>query len=289
MAPDVVNHLIKTPKALSLSGQEKILTIMFLDIRGFTTLSEKMNPQQLGRFMNQFLTAMSEKIMENGGTVDKFIGDAVMAFWGAPKSDPDHAEHAVQTALEFKDVLGNLALTWQEKGLSGISIGVGINTGTVSVGNFGSLQRFDYTAMGDNVNLASRLEGANKNYGTAILISKATRELVKDKFFCRFVDKVQVKGRQQPEDLYEPVCKGMPSKEFLNEIQIFEQGVEAFQQADFQRAKTIFSQLDQTNPCQLYLSYLDRINGYLQGSVPADWDGTERRARLPVVNRLTSK
>nr|WP_321399718.1 adenylate/guanylate cyclase domain-containing protein [uncultured Desulfobacter sp.] len=289
VAPDVVNHLIKTPKALSLSGQEKILTVMFLDIRGFTTLSEKMTPQQLGRFMNQFLTAMSEKIMENGGTVDKFIGDAVMAFWGAPKPDPDHADHAVQTALEFKGVLENLALTWQEKGFSGISIGVGINTGTVSVGNFGSLQRFDYTAMGDNVNLASRLEGANKNYGTAILISKSTRELVKDKFFCRFVDKVQVKGRQQPEDLYEPVCKGLPSKEFLNEIQIFEQGVEAFQQADFQRAKKIFSQLDQANPCQLYLSYLDRINGYLQSSVPADWDGAERRARLPVVNRLTSK
>jgi len=289
VAPDVVNHLIKTPKALSLSGQEKILTVMFLDIRGFTTLSETMNPQQLGRFMNQFLTAMSEKIMENGGTVDKFIGDAVMAFWGAPKFDPDHAEHAVQTALEFKGILENLALTWKKKGLSGISVGVGINTGSMSVGNFGSVQRFDYTVMGDNVNLASRLEGANKNYGTAILISKATRDLVKDKFFCRFVDKVQVKGRQQPEDLYEPVCKGMPPKEFLNEIQIFEQGVEAFQQADFQRAKPIFSQLDQATPCQLYQSYLDRIDGYLQGSVPRDWDGAERRARLPVVNRLTSK
>jgi adenylate cyclase len=289
VAPDVVNHLIKTPKALSLSGQEKILTVMFLDIRGFTTLSETMTPQQLGRFMNAFLTAMSEKIMKNGGTVDKFIGDAVMAFWGAPKPDPDHAEHAVQTALEFKGVLENLALTWQEKGISGIAIGVGINTGAVSVGNFGSLQRFDYTVMGDNVNLASRLEGANKNYGTTVLISKATRDLVKDQFFCRFVDKVQVKGRQQPEDLYEPVCKGMPSQEFINEIQLFGQGVEAFQQTDFQRAKTIFSQLDQANPCRLYLSYLDRIDGYLKNSVPADWDGAERRERLPVVNRLTSK
>ena len=262
---------------------------MFLDIRGFTTLSETMTPQQLGRFMNAFLTAMSEKIMKNGGTVDKFIGDAVMAFWGAPKPDPDHAEHAVQTALEFKGVLENLALTWQEKGISGIAIGVGINTGAVSVGNFGSLQRFDYTVMGDNVNLASRLEGANKNYGTTVLISKATRDLVKDQFFCRFVDKVQVKGRQQPEDLYEPVCKGMPSQEFINEIQLFGQGIEAFQQTDFQRAKIIFSQLDQANPCRLYLSYLDRIDGYLKNSVPADWDGAERRERLPVVNRLTSK
>jgi adenylate cyclase len=289
VAPDVVNHLIKTPKALSLSGQEKILTVMFCDIRGFTTLSEKMNPQQLGRFMNQFLTAMSEKIMENGGTVDKFIGDAVMAFWGAPKPDCEHAEHAVQTALQFKGVLENLTQVWQKKGLPGISVGVGINTGAVSVGNFGSLQRFDYTVMGDNVNLASRLEGANKNYGTTILISKATRDLIKDKFFCRFVDKVQVKGRQHPEDLYEPVCKDVPSKEFLNEVTVFEQGIEAFQQADFQRAKKIFSQLNQANPCQLYLCYMDRIDGYLKGSVPQDWDGAERRERLPVVNRLTSK
>jgi adenylate cyclase len=289
VAPDVVNHLIKTPKALSLSGQEKILTVMFCDIRGFTTLSEKMNPQQLGRFMNQFLTAMSEKIMENGGTVDKFIGDAVMAFWGAPKSDCDHAEHAVQTALQFKGVLENLTRAWQKKGISGISVGVGINTGAVSVGNFGSLQRFDYTVMGDNVNLASRLEGANKNYGTTILVSKATRDLVKDKYFCRFIDKVQVKGRQQPEDLYEPLCVGLPSQKIIDEISVFEKGVDAFQQADFKRSKKIFLQLDQVNPCRLYLSYLDRINGYLQGSVPPDWDGAERRERLPVVNRLTTK
>ncbi|WP_321416474.1 adenylate/guanylate cyclase domain-containing protein [uncultured Desulfobacter sp.] len=289
VAPDVVDHLIKTPKALSLTGQEKILTVMFCDIRGFTTLSEKMTPQQLGRFMNQFLTAMSEKIMENSGTVDKFIGDAVMAFWGAPKSDPEHAEHAVHTALQFKGVLENLARTWEKKGLSGVSVGVGINTGPVSVGNFGSLQRFDYTVMGDNVNLASRLEGANKNYGTSILISKATRDLIQEKFFCRFVDKVQVKGRQQPEDLYEPLCQGLPSQDIIDEIRVFEQGVEAFQQADFKQAKKIFSQLDQTNPCRLYLSYLDRINGYLESSVPPGWDGAERRERLPVVNRLTTK
>ncbi|WP_020588362.1 CHASE2 domain-containing protein [Desulfobacter curvatus] len=289
VAPDVVNHLIKTPKALSLSGQEKILTVMFCDIRGFTTLSEKMNPQELGHFMNRFFTAMSEKIMENGGTVDKFIGDAVMAFWGAPKADPDHALHAVRTALEFKGVLENLAQAWQKKGLRGISVGVGINTGPVSVGNFGSLQRFDYTVMGDNVNLASRLEGANKNYGTSILVSKATRELIKDKFFCRFIDKVQVKGRQQPEDLYEPLCLGFPSQEIINEIRVFEQGVDTFQQADFKVAKKIFLQLDQTNPCRLYLSYLDRINGYLKASVPPNWDGVERRERLPVVNRLTTK
>lgn len=289
VSPDVVNHLIKTPKALSLSGREKILTVMFCDIRGFTTFAEKMNPHELGCFMNQFLTAMSEKIMDNGGTVDKFIGDAVMAFWGAPKSDPDHAVHAVHTALEFKCVLENLARIWRKKGLEGLSVGVGINTGPMSVGNFGSLQRFDYTVMGDNVNLASRLEGANKNYGTAILVSGATRELIKDTFFCRFVDKVQVKGRQQPEDLYEPLCRGLPSQEIIDEVRLFEKGVVAFQQADFKPAKNIFEQLVRTTPCRLYLSYLDRIDGYLKRSVPPNWDGVERRERLPVVNRLTTK
>ncbi len=128
--------------------------------------------------------------------------------------------------------------------------------------------------MGDNVNLASRLEGANKNYGTTILISESTRDRVKDQYFCRFIDKVQVKGRQQPENLFEPLCQGRPAPEVIEKIKTFETGVTAYQQGNFKQAKEIFSALDQENPSQLYLSYLNRINGYLETAVPPNWDGT---------------
>ena len=219
LAPDVVSELLKNPKGLSLTGEEKELTVLFCDIRGFTTISEKMNSRELGNFMNHYLSAMSRIIMENKGTVDKFIGDAVMAFWGAPHSEPGHALKAVSTALKLVKELRLLQNEYKKMNLPEISVGIGINTGIMSVGNFGSKERFDYTVMGDNVNLASRLEGTNKNYGTSILISASTRDQIKDAVLCRYIDKVQVKGRKEPVDLYEPLMEGSPSEELdKNEV-----------------------------------------------------------------------
>ncbi len=288
VAPDVVAQLIKNPGALSLAGEEKQLSVFFCDIRGFTTLSEKMSSQDLGNFMNDFLTRMSRIILENGGTVDKFIGDAIMAFWGAPKDDPDHARKAVRTALQLKAELDQIHNIYKKKGLPQIAVGIGINSGLMSVGNFGSRQRFDYTVMGDNVNLASRLEGANKNYGTTILISEATKELIQDYFYCRFIDKVQVKGRQEPVNLYEPLCEGSPPRSIHLQTRAFEQGVSAYHAREFEKAFQIFNALDQASPGRLYQSYLDRIKGFLEAGPPEQWKGAERRERLQ-IHQLTSK
>ncbi len=288
VSPEVVSQLIKNPKALSLKCEEKNLTILFLDIRGFTSISEKMTSQDLGNFMNNFLTIMSQLIMKNEGTVDKFIGDAIMAFWGAPKDDPDHARKAVGTALQLKSELNHLHKTYKKKGLPDISVGIGINSGTVSVGNFGSNDRFDYTVMGDNVNLASRLEGANKNYGTTILISEATKNIIKESFFYRYIDKVQVKGRKEAVNIYEPLSKGSPPMDILNEVNTFEKGIKAYQHQDFHTAYYMIKTLYKNNPIQLYQSYLDRINGYLKSPPSDQWDGSERRNRLP-VNKLSKK
>lgn len=288
VAPDVVTHLIKNPETLSLKGEERELTVLFLDIRGFTSLSENMTSRELGNFMNDFLSRISHIIIKNDGTVDKFIGDAVMAFWGAPKSDPYHAYKAVHAALDIKTELARLDTHNYSNTIPRIQVGIGINSGVVSVGNFGSKERFDYTVMGDNVNLASRLEGANKNYGTTILISEATRKMTDQNFFCRYVDKVAVKGRQKPVDVYEPLSIGQPSAELVQEVTLFEKGIKAYQQQDFQGALAIIDKLHAASPSQLYQSYIDRIHGFIKYPPQFKWDGSERRARLP-VNKLLTK
>ncbi|MCF6245830.1 MAG: adenylate/guanylate cyclase domain-containing protein [Desulfobacula sp.] len=288
VSKDVVSELIRNPKALSLKGEEKILTVLFCDIRGFTGISEKMNSRDLGNFMNNYLTCLSHIIMKNKGTVDKFIGDAIMAFWGAPKDDPMHALKSVRAAMEIKAEISNLAGDFANQNLPDIRVGIGINTGLMSVGNFGSKERFDYTVMGDNVNIASRLEGANKNYGTTILISDATKNIIKDTFFCRYIDKVQVKGRSQALDLFEPLTNGIPDAELIKKVEQFEKGVTAYQNQNFKTAKTIMETLYQNEPDRLYQSYLDRINAFIASPPPSEWIGTERRTTLP-VNKLTTK
>ncbi|MCP3940867.1 MAG: adenylate/guanylate cyclase domain-containing protein [Desulfobacteraceae bacterium] len=212
IAPDVVKALVKNPKQLSLAGEQKELTVLFSDIRGFTSISEKMDSRVLGKFMNQYLTQMSHIIMENKGTVDKFIGDAIMAFWGAPNDEPDHAGKAVQTALLMKSHLIKSNQKLKNQGMPEIHVGIGINSGIMSVGNFGSQDRFDYTVMGDNVNLASRLEEINKTYGTTILVSEFTKEKLKDRFSFHFIDKVMIRGRKQRVQIYEPFVKDTPPR-----------------------------------------------------------------------------
>jgi len=213
VAPDVVKSLLKNPKTLSLAGEQKELTVLFSDIRGFTSISENMDSMTLGKFMNEYLTQMSRIIIENKGTVDKFIGDAIMAFWGAPNDDANHADKAVHTALLMKNHLKKINKDFKSRKMPEIAIGIGINSGIMSVGNFGSQDRFDYTVMGDNVNIASRIEGVNKAYGTSILISKSTKEKLKKQFSLRYIDKVKVKGRKKSVQIYEPDFKDLPSQE----------------------------------------------------------------------------
>lgn len=199
VSPRVVDQIINNPP--ELGGQDKELTVLFSDIRGFTTMSESMSPQELVNHLNEYLTAMTGIILEYEGTLDKYVGDEIMCFWGAPLPQEDHALLACQCALKQMEVLGKLNERWPPE--RQINIGIGINSGIMTVGNMGSLQRMDYTLTGDNVNLGARLEGTNKSYVTNIIMSEYTYGLVKDKVIARELDNIRVKGKNQPVLIYE--------------------------------------------------------------------------------------
>ena len=201
LSKPVIDQLLKNPKILKLGGEKKILTVLFSDIRNFTSLAEKISPEELVRFLNNYLTQMTEIILKNKGVVDKFIGDAIMAFWGAPIEEKNHPELACKTALEMIDELKR----FNKKSKIKINIGIGINTGEMIVGNMGSLKRFDYTVIGDAVNLASRLESLNKEFKTNIIISENVFKEIKDKFNCKYLGEIKVKGKEKPVKIYELV------------------------------------------------------------------------------------
>ncbi len=201
--PEVTELLAREPDRLKLGGERRDITILFSDIRGFTTISEGLEPEALGELLNEYLGAMTDILFRHAGLLDKYIGDAVMAFWGAPVGVPDHAARCVRAALEMLAALPALHARWQARGWPVIDIGIGIDTGDAVVGNFGSQTRFNYTAMGDHVNLASRLEGLNKLYGTHLLVSESTRRAIGDAFVCREIDRVAVKGKTKPVGVFE--------------------------------------------------------------------------------------
>ena len=273
VSPQIVSQLRKDHRKLTLVGEQKNLTVFFSDIREFTSISEGLSSEQLGQFMNEYLTAMSNIVLKHNGTVDKFIGDAIMAIWGAPLDDEHHAANAVRASFHMMKKLEELRPAWTDKGLPHIDIRVGINTGIMSVGNFGSDKRFDYTVMGDNVNIASRLEGSNKMYGTKIIISEYTREALGDQFFCRFLDMVKVKGKDQPLKIYEPLCEDAPPEELNQEVKRFNQAIDYYLNRQFDQAATIFKELLATTPLPLYKLYLDRVDICQQTPPSDDWDG----------------
>lgn len=203
VSPEVVNILLKNPEKLTLGGEDRDVTVFFSDIRGFTSLSEGMTPQELVSLINKYLSMMTDIIMDNRGTVDKYIGDAIMAFWGAPLDDPEHPFRACKASLEMLKALEELNRELPEG--KKINIGIGINTGIATIGNMGSTKKKNYTAMGDTVNLASRLEGVNKLFHTRIIISEYTYERVKDKILARELDLIRVKGKKIPVKIYEVI------------------------------------------------------------------------------------
>jgi adenylate cyclase len=201
VSKSVVDELLKHPEKLELGGEDKEITVLFSDIRGFTTISENLTPQELVSHLNQYLSAMTDIIFKYEGTLDKYVGDEIMAFWNAPIEQENHAELACKSALEMMDVLHTLNDSWPEN--KKLNIGIGLNTGVMTVGNMGSQNRMDYTLMGDNVNLGARLEGTNKIYGTNIIISEFTYEKIRDNFICRELDNIRVKGKLKPVKIYE--------------------------------------------------------------------------------------
>lgn len=203
VSKSVVDELLKDPDKLKLGGEKKILTVLFSDIRGFTTISERLTPEALVEHLNEYLQAMTDIVFKYLGTLDKYVGDEIMAFWGAPIPQEDHAVLAARASVEMMRVLGELNRKWVAEGKPELHIGIGLNTGDMVVGNMGSSSRMDYTLMGDNVNLGARLEGTNKVYGTNIIISEATYEYVKDHIVARELDLIRVKGKELPVKIYE--------------------------------------------------------------------------------------
>ena len=240
--PAVVDGLVSGADRLRLGGEKRELTVLFSDIRGFTTLSEGMQPEELVKLMNEYFTVMTERVFAQRGSLDKYIGDAIMAVYGAPVVESDHPALACRSALDMLRALDGLQKKWQSAGLPKIGIGVGINTGSVVVGNMGSATRFNYTVVGDAVNLASRIESLNKTYGTTILISEYTYERVKAEFAAnsREVDSVKVRGREQPVRLYELFPEGKLTADFLEE---YRQAYAAMNAGDYARSVAMFEKL----------------------------------------------
>ena len=207
VSPAVVESIVNNPSALELGGQEVQATIFFSDLANFTSFSERLPPKELVAFLNEYFTPMTNIILEHRGALDKFIGDAIMAFWGAPLPLENHAQYACDAALKMKETIAGLQEGWRQRELPLLEARMGIHSGPVVAGNVGSRERFNYTVLGDTVNLASRLEGANKFYGTTILISEDTFQLAGPAFLARELDLIRVKGRQAPVKIYELIGK----------------------------------------------------------------------------------
>ncbi|MBI1909372.1 MAG: adenylate/guanylate cyclase domain-containing protein [Deltaproteobacteria bacterium] len=203
LTEDVLKELLNHPEGLKLGGENATLTVLFSDIRDFTTLSEKLKPDEVVALLNEYLTAMVDIVFQHQGTLDKFIGDAVMAFWGAPVKTEDHAAKAVRAGLAMLEKVGEIRARWQSQGKPLLKIGIGINTAPITVGNIGSEKCQSYTVIGDGVNLASRLESLNKTYHTELIVSEFTYERIREKAIARTLDEVKVKGKEQSVKIYE--------------------------------------------------------------------------------------
>ncbi|MEK6872582.1 MAG: adenylate/guanylate cyclase domain-containing protein [Nanoarchaeota archaeon] len=268
ISKDLVSQIAKHEKELKLGGSKRTISIFFSDIRGFTSFSEKLSPEKLTKLLNSYLTEMTSIIMKNNGTVDKFIGDAIMAFWNAPLLEKNHAYLACISALQQIIKLKEMQRKWKKQNLPEINIGCGINTGEAIIGNLGSKERFNYTAIGDSVNLASRLEGLTKFYGVSILVSEKTYELVKDKFKFRKLDVVKVKGKTKPIIIYELTIN--TNEKF---IKLYEEAFSLYTKKKFKLAINKFKDALKLNNLDLSTKIMiKRCNSYIKTPLKS-WGG----------------
>jgi adenylate cyclase len=250
------------------------MTVLFADIRNFTSIAETRTPQDLKDLINAYFTRMTICIQDKRGTVDKYVGDAIMAFWGAPVRDAEHARRALECGLEMQKALRELDPMFAKKGWPALHIGVGLNCGTMSVGDMGSQFRRSYTVMGDAVNLASRLEGLTKEYGVGVLVSENIVRAVQH-FVYREVDKVRVKGKQQAVAIFEPIgVQGAVGADTLAEIERFHQALAHFRGQRWNEAEALLEALAAAAPeVKLYQLYRERIVHFRASPPGADWDG----------------
>jgi adenylate cyclase len=269
VSPAVVESIVSNPSTLELGGHEVQATIFFSDLANFTSFSERLSPKDLVSLLNEYFTPMTNIIQEHRGALDKFIGDAIMAFWGAPLPLENHAQYACEAALKMKEALAGLREGWRLRKLPLITARMGIHSGTVVAGNVGSMDRFNYTVLGDTVNLASRLEGANKFYGTTILISEDTFQLAGPAFLAREIDSIRVKGRQTPVKIYE--LTGRQGEKDLPFLDIFVNGLAAYKNRLWDNAELHFRSIASQDPASG--TYLDRCRRYKTDPPPENWDG----------------
>jgi adenylate cyclase len=273
--PELVRKMAEDPERYSMAPRNAELSILFCDVRGFTGISEKLKPEELREYINDYLTEMSMVIRGTyKGTLDKYIGDAIMAFWGAPVDDPQHARNAVLAALAMQKACAPLSQRFVARGWPALAIGVGINTGTVTVGDMGSRLRRAYTAIGDAVNVASRLEARTRSYGIDILVAEPTRALVKDVVF-RQVDRVRVKGKEEAVTIYEPVgLESEVGEEKREEIALWHASLRAYRAREWDAAAADLARLRRAAPeLRLYAVAAANVEDKRRQPLPADWDG----------------
>ncbi len=273
LSPEVIRRLLENPELVKPRKTE--LSVMFSDIRGFTTISEQLDAQELANLLNVYLGDMTRIVFRNQGTLDKYIGDAVMAFWGAPFEEPGHGVRACRSALQMMQRLGEMQKEWKAKGYPRLDIGIGINTGIASVGNMGSDLRYGYTAMGDSVNLASRLEGLNKEYGTHIILSESAYNGSRaPDFLFRELDLIRVKGKLQPVTIFELVAFREGARDAFDLIELFGKGRACYKRRDWRQAQGHFEKILQRwpddGPSKVFYQ---RCEEYLLEDPASDWDG----------------
>ena len=272
--PELVDEMAKAPTQYSLAAESRELTVLFSDVRGFTTISEGLSPADLADLMNLFLTPMTEVIHHSRGTIDKYMGDAIMAFWGAPLPDADHARHALEAALEMILKLDEINAEFRTRGWPEINIGVGLNTGLMNVGNMGSSFRMAYTVIGDAVNLGSRLEGLTKKYGVRLIVSETTKDAVPE-YAYRELDRVRVKGKAKPVAIYEPL--GLIEQldaQWKKELKLFADTMRLYRAQQWDTAELNYVNLQRGSKSPaLYKMYAERVAHFRDAPPPADWDG----------------
>jgi adenylate cyclase len=269
LSPAVIDQLIQHPERLKLGGERRVLSIFFSDLQGFTSISESLDPESLTALLNDYLSAMADIIIEEGGTIDKYEGDAIIAFWNAPVEVADHAVRIVRATLRCQKKLAEMRPEFKERIGKDMLMRVGINTGPAVVGNMGSHERFDYTMMGDSVNLAARLEGVNKQFGTYTMISEYTRDMMADAYPLRELARVAVVGKKEPVTVYEPMYPE-EYKERKEILEVFSKGLALFYQGRFEEAGRILSEIESRDPAAA--AYRKKCDE-LKESPPENWAG----------------
>lgn len=269
-----IDEMLRTTNNYALRGEDRDMSVLFADIRQFTTISEGMKASELVEMLNTFFTPMTEIIFKHRGTIDKYVGDLIMAFWGAPLKDKHHARHAIQSALEMQKKLNDIQLILKEHNWPTIHMGIGINSGFMSVGDMGSRYRRNYTVLGDAVNLSSRVESLTKFYGVNIIVTENTQKN-QTKFVFRQLDRVRVKGKTHGIEIFEVICERNDfTEEIKQELELYHQAIHFYFEKRFNDAENLMRQLQEMHPdTKIYRIYLERIAWFIKNPPPSEWDG----------------